>query len=175
MSGIAFIATILTGSGCITTQDDLVGLQVSQQENMLIVRDEIRKIEGRLEGIEIETDRIGRELEALRSSSAANKSANSELESRLAALQARIEAVDAARQKDKQEMINQLSARIAEIIKQQPRQAISGTGREHTIRQGETLSEIASAYGVSVKIITEANNIKNPDLLVVGQKLFIPQ
>jgi N-acetylmuramoyl-L-alanine amidase len=44
---------------------------------------------------------------------------------------------------------------------------------EHTIRRGETLSEIAAQYRVSLSRLKEANNIAG-DRIMVGQKLKIP-
>jgi LysM repeat protein len=49
----------------------------------------------------------------------------------------------------------------------------SATAR-HTIRSGETLSSIAARYGVSVKYLVRKNNLSNPNLIVVGQKLRVP-
>jgi LysM repeat protein len=43
------------------------------------------------------------------------------------------------------------------------------------VKPGETLSEIAKAYGVRISVITKSNNLKNPDDLRVGQTLFIPE
>ena len=45
---------------------------------------------------------------------------------------------------------------------------------EHTVQSGETLSEIASAYGVRMNALIEANGLKDPDSIRVGQTLFIP-
>ncbi len=50
----------------------------------------------------------------------------------------------------------------------------SGETVTHTIKRGETLSEIAAQYGVTVQAIVEANGIENPSLIVTGQKLTIP-
>lgn len=45
----------------------------------------------------------------------------------------------------------------------------------HTVRSGENLSKIAAQHqGVSVQDIAKANNIKNINLIKVGQKLIIP-
>jgi len=46
--------------------------------------------------------------------------------------------------------------------------------RIHTVQQGESLSVIAKQYEVTVKAISEANNIANPNLIRVNQKLVIP-
>ena len=52
--------------------------------------------------------------------------------------------------------------------------AVSSTGIEHVVQPGETLSQIAAAYGVKMDVIARVNNISNPASIRVGQKLFIP-
>jgi len=49
----------------------------------------------------------------------------------------------------------------------------AGEQEEHTIRRGETLSEIAQRYQVSLGSLREVNNITN-DRIMVGQILKIP-
>jgi predicted chitinase/LysM repeat protein len=44
----------------------------------------------------------------------------------------------------------------------------------YTIRSGDTLSSIASRYGTSVGAIAAANNISNPNLILAGRTLQIP-
>jgi LysM repeat protein len=44
----------------------------------------------------------------------------------------------------------------------------------YVIQRGDTLAKIAARYGVTVKQITDLNGIKNPNMIVVGQKLRIP-
>ncbi len=44
----------------------------------------------------------------------------------------------------------------------------------YTIQAGDTLAEIAAAYGVSVDALADANGITNPDQIEVGQILRIP-
>ena len=46
--------------------------------------------------------------------------------------------------------------------------------REHIIKRGDTLSEIAARYGVSLKTLQLANQIKNSNRLKVGEVLHIP-
>lgn len=49
-----------------------------------------------------------------------------------------------------------------------------GTGSiTYTVQRGNTLSQIASAYGVSIEHIVEVNNIINPNLIYPGEKLRI--
>lgn len=44
----------------------------------------------------------------------------------------------------------------------------------YTVVRGDTLSKISKLHNVSMKSIVNANNISNPNLLRVGQKLVIP-
>lgn len=46
--------------------------------------------------------------------------------------------------------------------------------RTHYVQRGETLSQIARWYGVSVQQLAAANNIHNPSRIYAGQKLCIP-
>ncbi|MEF1171872.1 LysM peptidoglycan-binding domain-containing protein, partial [Vibrio sinaloensis] len=45
--------------------------------------------------------------------------------------------------------------------------------RKHKVQRGEFLGKIASKYGVSVKSLREANNLRS-DELAIGQVLIIP-
>lgn len=44
----------------------------------------------------------------------------------------------------------------------------------YTVVKGDTLSGIASKYGTTYQKLAEYNNISNPNLIVVGQKIKIP-
>jgi LysM repeat protein len=44
----------------------------------------------------------------------------------------------------------------------------------HTVTSGETVAKIASAYGVAISAIVEANGLANANLISVGQVLTIP-
>lgn len=104
------------------------------------------------------------------------------LEGRLAQVERSVQTQAAERDRLRDEIVGQASARIADVLKAQ-RQApapVSGpsgpqTGYEHIVKPGETLSEIAKAYNVSVAAIVKANNMASADMLRVGQKLFIPE
>ncbi len=47
-------------------------------------------------------------------------------------------------------------------------------GTTHTVASGETLSEVAAQYGVTVESILSFNNLTDPNSIVVGQELVIP-
>ena len=44
----------------------------------------------------------------------------------------------------------------------------------HNIRRGDTLSALAQKFGTSVSALAKANNIKNPNLIIAGKQLRIP-
>lgn len=46
--------------------------------------------------------------------------------------------------------------------------------KTYVIQRGDTLSSIAKRYGVTVKKIVVANNIKNPNRIYAGQTIKIP-
>ena len=177
-------AALLAGtSGCVTLTDDAEQMQA--REDMLIVQDKMQKLDGRIEGLELEVDRLRQEVNASRSA----PSPVQPLQARLDDLETRIRAVDAARERDKQEIVDKLSSKITQIVgsskssgssaarKQSAKKSSSSssqTGYEHEVQAGETLSAIAAAYGVTSKVILDNNDIKDPNRLRVGQKLFIP-
>ena len=44
----------------------------------------------------------------------------------------------------------------------------------HLVREGETLTVIARTYGFSVEELARVNELANPDLVYVGQRLALP-
>lgn len=54
--------------------------------------------------------------------------------------------------------------------------APSGTvsGQKYVVKEGDTLADIANSFGVAVADLISANNLTNPDVIIVGQELIIP-
>ena len=50
----------------------------------------------------------------------------------------------------------------------------SASAGSHRVRSGETLSSIAGRYKTSVTRLVRMNNINDPNLIVVGQRLRVP-
>ena len=50
----------------------------------------------------------------------------------------------------------------------------SGNGTTYTVQSGDTLSGIASQYGVDYMSIANANGIADPNVIYPGQQLYIP-
>ncbi len=82
---------------------------------------------------------------------------------------------DIAREKDKAEIIDQLSKKMAELVATGAPADEPSEGYQHVVKPGETLSEIAAAYGVRPSVIVRLNKLRNADTIRVGQKLFIPE
>ncbi|MFQ5400351.1 MAG: LysM peptidoglycan-binding domain-containing protein [Anaerolineae bacterium] len=51
----------------------------------------------------------------------------------------------------------------------------SAAAIEHVVARGETLTEIAQQYGVTVEAIVEANALVNPNHVEAGQVILIPR
>ena len=96
------------------------------------------------------------------------------------ALEARVRAIDAARENDKKAILDQLAKELAALGG--PRSAVTppssappaAGGNEVVVQKGETLTSIAKSHGVTVADLRKANNLTS-DALKVGQKLVIPK
>lgn len=172
----ACISAIGLLPGCITYDDSRSAVQ--ENENILVLREDVNRCNDRMKTMEIEQQRILTEIQQLRA-----KGQDENTSARLDELDRRIAALDAARASDRQAIIDQLSGNMAKMMgaTAAPKatkfssSAASSTGYEHIIKDGETLSAIAAAYKVKPSAIIEANDLKNPDVLQKGQKLFIPR
>ncbi len=47
-------------------------------------------------------------------------------------------------------------------------------GKTYTVRPGDTLWKIAQSFNITLKALIAANNIANPNVIVIGQTIFIP-
>lgn len=176
-------ACVLFLAGCATYESSRTATQ--EREDYLLLREDVNRCQGKLETMEIEQQRILGEIQQLR------KGQDENTKARLDDLERRISALDAARAADKQAIIDQISANVAKMMggasassgttaskkaaSKSASSSASMTGYEHVVKDGETLSTIAAAYKVKPSAIIEANDLKNPNMLQKGQKLFIPQ
>ncbi len=101
----------------------------------------------------------------------------------LQALEARVRALDAARETDKKAIIDQLAKELASMsgshgkttTANPPKNAdtTSDDHSVHVVQSGETLTSIAKSSGITIADLRKANNLTS-DSLKVGQKLVIP-
>jgi chromosome segregation ATPase len=142
----------------------------SEMDNLRV---DIERLKERVEGIDAAQEDLYRRIDGLRSAADADRQ---DLAQRLAALERDLKVLDAAREKDRQAIIDSLSNKITGIIQSQAPPARRGErGYEHVVQQGQTLSEIAAVYNVKVDAIVEANNLADPNSIRVGRTLFIPE
>lgn len=57
--------------------------------------------------------------------------------------------------------------------KESPRQALKTREIIHTVRENESLWEIAKYFGIDPVVLAKLNNLENPDLIFPGSKLAI--
>src|SRR5450759_1567802 len=188
--GIMVIMATLVGlPGCATMQDSSEVTQ--QQEDMLLIKEDLNRTKGKLATLEMEYQRLLHELDAMQGAAASSKGATSSTQARTDELERRLSVLEGVRVKDRQAIVDQLSGKMADIMsdrttgKSSPKSKSAATkagagtagmtGYEHVVKEGDTLSAIATAYKVKTSAIVEANKLQSPYTLRTGQKLFIPQ
>jgi LysM repeat protein len=50
----------------------------------------------------------------------------------------------------------------------------SGSAGSHVVASGETVGKIAASYGTTISAIVELNDLKNPNLIRIGEVLTVP-
>lgn len=162
---------LLAGSGCVTLVDQASFARQQADWDSLV--NDVQKLNERINGLQLEQQQITREIEELR------RAPREDLvvRNRLDTIERQLQAVNAARESDRREIVSDLSRKVSAIVGGSSRGGSSGgseTGYEHVVKSGESLSAIAAAYKSSVSAIKRANNLSS-DTVRVGQKLFIPQ
>lgn len=175
----------MAGAGCSTLQENQEPPPASQAD-VNYLRDEIRRLNTRIDASDAELGRVEGDVASTRASQPATASAAQlqSVQTQLEDLQRQIRALDAARVQDKKETYDDISKKIATLLKssassspastKSSTRSPSQTGYEHVVQPGESLSKIAAAYKVQMSVIVEANGLASPDSIRVGQKLFIP-
>lgn len=180
-----FLGILLFSSGCVINPTEQRMAMQREREDSLMLQEDLRRMKARLDALEMETQRLSQQVntagnEQARSVQSQMQGINASLED----LQRRIQAVDAAREGDKKQIVDNLSRKITEVMSKQAsssrgsppsRRSVSNEGYEHTVQAGETLSAIAKAYGARSDDIIQANNLQSADMLRIGQVLFIPK
>lgn len=179
---ICFVLLALSLSGCRSLRGLQQRSETRERSEMMLMREQVETVSGRMDDMQTQIDELWKETQSLRQANKEElKSETGRLESRIADLEKQMDALEAARAKDRKEIIEKMSKTVSSMISN-----MGGTGGtssgggsqygvEHTVEPGQTLSEIASAYDVEISAIIKSNNLKNPDQLKVGQKLFIPE
>ncbi len=161
------------GTGCVMTDPR------TQNETQMRTNSELQRLAMRLERLEQRNEAIETRSEAtseeLRQLRALLESEARRAEVRLTAMEKDVAATAIAREQLRKELAAELGKRIGIILAKQAADSVppASAGREHTVKPGETLSEIARAYGVKSSVIVRDNKLRDANSLRVGQKLFI--
>lgn len=140
------------------------------------LRAEVRQLqEWRLQ-VRLEIEALQREVETLkRILGNVERNQNENLQG----LSARLHDLESVREQDRKFIVDELTRRLMELQTRlasppPPASTRSGSGYEHVVKAGETLSFIARQYNTTVTAILKANGITDPNKIREGQKLFIP-
>ena len=197
---------LLALAGCATFNDEPVRQVTQEREDILLMQEQVRKVSGRVEGVELETQRLRTDFDTLKAAQSRTADTAMTLQSQrgeLSALEQRLRSLEAAREKDKQELVDVLSRKIEQIMSAGAGSGAAGgrktggtkrasphggagagletgaganaaTGQTYEVKAGDTLSGIAVAHGVKLRALLEANGLKDANHLRAGQKLNIP-
>jgi LysM repeat protein len=179
--GAVALGFLLAGSGCVTMLDEKN--LARQQADFDSLRTDVDVLKEKLNIIQAEQQALARDLETLRRTPREDAA----VRTRVDQLEQQIRAVNAARESDRRQIVDDISKKVAGLVGSSGTRTSSGgrassgrsggaaeSGYEHEVKAGETLSAIAQAYKVSVSAIMRANSMKSSDKLRTGQKLFIP-
>lgn len=168
---MALCVFMLLAGGCASLVNERRSAVARRDVQLENLEADLKRMEARVAGIETAQQRLFEAFDRLQSE---DRGRTTRAEERLHELEASTRDLKASLPRMREDIVKQLSKKLAGVLSTGSA-GRSQTGYEHTVRTGETLSEIASAYNVSVRVIVEANGLKNPDAIRVGQKLFIPE
>jgi len=172
MASLLLVAAL--GAGCTTIYGE-TGMEEEARAEMELanLKAQVDRLQSRVSEMDEERQDVHRRLDALEGGM---QTVQRDSQERIRTLEGTMATYDATRQRDRDAVVDQLSKKMAEMVKPAPGGATRvAEGYEHVVQPGETLSAIASAYGVKSSTIIQVNNLKNPDNLRAGQKLFIPE
>lgn len=143
-----------------------------------------------LDALQNTSEQTASKMAALQTSVAKLEKENTQLRHKLKQLEDRLAALQTAQEKQQKTILTEMrkllkaqpaaSAKPVAAPSPPPDSPPPGTWYEHVVEQGQTLSAIAQAFreqGVEVTVedIRKANNIKQDNLIRVGQTLYIPK
>lgn len=177
------LCALLVLSGCLVPRQEELDRQA--QEKALREREQRRMIEEyqqrtqmSLQDSEAQLLQIQREVRTISEEMARAQARDiQQLEQRITRLEGSIRELDQRRQKDREEIIDILSKRMAEVFSQQQQSRATAvqSGGSHVVAAGENIGSIAAAYGTTSRALIQANNLSNPNSIRVGQRLVIPR
>jgi len=165
---------------CVVTALPARAQEQTVAQQLSILDERISKLRADVDALQFNQQQIQQDIKQVQSQmDEVRRTGPSASANDLQALEARVKALDAARETDKKVIIDQLAKELAAMSgshagKTAPQPAPAATGSEHTVASGETLTSIAKSCGVTIADLRKANNLTS-DTLKVGQKLVIPK
>ena len=167
------LLSITLATGCATSQrrerEERVVRLRTERQNM---RSDVERMKERFADSESRLQEIYRRIDELEE--AQQEAARIQRE-RIEQLERALAQQDVAREKDKADIIDKLSRKMVDLVAANAPGDEPTEGYQHIVKKGETLSEIAAAYGVTPGVIVRLNKLRNANTIRVGQKLFIPE
>jgi len=169
---VILLTACVGGAISAPAEDQTIGQQVS------ILDERLSKLRADVDALQANEQQIQQDIKQLQAQLAeARQSGPSASVNDLQALEARVKALDAAREADKKAIIDQLAKELAAMSGSRGATATQSSGgvagNEYIVQKGDTLTSIAKNRGVTVAELRKVNNLTS-DSLKVGQKLVIP-
>lgn len=167
------------GAGCASLSGPTPE-EARREADVQMMAQRLNELQEQVHAVQLENQTLVREMEQVR---AVSRGSGATTQSRVDALEKQVQSLQKARVEDRQAIIDDISRKIQGMLAGSASRSSSSSsgggsssdsGYEHVVKSGETLSEIARAYGVSLSSIRQANRMKG-DTVRVGQKLFIPE
>src|SRR3989304_4518651 len=70
-------------------------------------------------------------------------------------------------------LVTAMAVAVMALLLLSPGESLDASG-DYTVAEGDTLSELAATFDVSVQLLAEVNGIEDPDFILVGQVIGIP-
>ncbi len=167
--GLAVGASLLM-AGCATQTPEEQKMVVSMQADIATLQEEVSSLRGRVDAVEMNQDKYAGDIKRL---SGETRESMDAARRRIDGMERSVAAVDAAREQDKKEVVSKLSDKIVEVVDRQRPVVVSGG--DYVVQAGDTLSKIASRFGVRSDDLARANGLNDRNVIKVGQKLVIPK
>ncbi|MEM7393525.1 MAG: LysM peptidoglycan-binding domain-containing protein [Verrucomicrobiota bacterium] len=158
------------GAGCVST-DYQQPTAAHDRAHSLYIEEQFRNYAGRIGTLEEEISLLKSEIDQLK---AGHANTLGQAQQEISQLK---QELSTQRAEDRNEIVDTITGKVTQLInasRPAPGGGGDAYGREHKVEAGQTLSEITRAYGVSMSSVIKANSLKEPYILRIGQKLFIP-
>jgi len=164
---------------CLSAAVSVQGQQQTVAQQLSILDERLSKLRADVDALQFNQQQIQQDLKQAQAQiDELRRAGPSASANDLAALDAKVRAIDEAREKDKKVILDQLAKELAAISGARSGTTTQSSGssnpNEYVVQKGDTLTSIAKNYGVTIAELKKANNLTS-DALKVGQKLVIPK